>query len=145
MKKEVLIAIIIGFGLGLIITFGIWKANQSLREIGLRQTPTEPPLSNPQEQFPTPTSENALIITTPEDNSISNQENIAITGKTAPDANLAIVYNDGEKIIQADSSGLFSTQITLSGGVNQITVTSVDNDGNEYSQTINVVYSTSTI
>ena len=32
MKKEVLIAIIVGFSLGLIITFGIYRAQKSLSE-----------------------------------------------------------------------------------------------------------------
>ena len=39
MKKEILIAILIGFILGLIITFGIWTANKSLKDNQEEQPP----------------------------------------------------------------------------------------------------------
>lgn len=141
MRKEVLIAIIIGFGLGLVITFGIWTANRALKKAPSVPGPTE-------EVATTPTSapqEFSLMITSPEDESISDKEKIEVAGKTAPGVTVVILYQEGEKIIQADSQGNFSSEITLVGGANQIEITAYDQDGNEVSKTINVVYSTAEI
>jgi hypothetical protein len=140
-KKEVLIAIIIGFGLGLVITFGIWTANKALKKV----PPTPAP---PEEAVATPTpapEELSLIITSPEDESISAEEKIEVVGKTALQATVVILYQEGEKIIQADGEGNFSSEITLVGGSNQIEITAYDQDGNEVGKTINVVYSTAEI
>jgi hypothetical protein len=142
MKKEVLIAIAIGFVLGLIITVGIWTANRTLKNP--RPSPEgqiEQPVTSP-----TPTSsELPLTITSPEDNAIIDTEKIEISGKTAPDVTVLVLYEEGEKIIQADKEGEFSTEITLVGGGNEITVSAYDTEGNEDTQTLNLVFSTAEI
>jgi len=141
MKKEVLIAIIIGFGLGLVITFGIWTANRALKEAHPQQ---EAPLEV-KEVTPTPTPGLSLFITSPEDNSISNQEAIEVKGKTAPEAVVVILYQEGEKILEADENGNFKTEISLAGGSNEIKIAAYDQEGNEVSKTLMVVYSTAEI
>jgi len=147
MKKEVLLAIIIGFGLGLVITFGVWKANKALKEVAQKQ---ELPPSQVQEEekitSPTPfPTQLSLVITSPEDNSIINKEKINISGKTSSEATVVITYEEGEKVIQTDENGNFSTEITLVGGANEITVSAYDEDGNEVTKTLNLVYSTAEI
>lgn len=143
MKKEVLVAIIIGFGLGLVITFGIWTANKALKETGPKKEAT--PEQATEETIPTPTPTHIIVINSPEDNSISNKEKIEITGKTTPTATVAILYEGGEKIIEADSEGGFSVEISLIGGSNEITIVAYDPEGNEASKTLTVVYSTAEI
>lgn len=140
MRKEVLIAIIIGFGLGLVITFGIWTANKALREAAPTITvPTE----EVEEPTPAPTLE--LIITSPEENTISEEEIIEVAGQTIPNAIIAIIYPDGEKILEADEDGSFSTEISLIGGDNQIKISAFNEEGDEVSKTLTIVYSTATI
>ena len=140
MRKEVIIAILIGFGLGLIITFGIWTANKALKE-----TPSEG------EEAPSPAVEISpvpafsLIISQPEDNSISSEEEIAVSGSTMPEAVIVILYEEGEKILEADEDGNFETEITLMGGSNEVKVSAYDSEGSEASQTLTVVYSTAEI
>ena len=111
MKKEILIAILIGFVLGLVITFGIWTANKSLKE-GTTVNQTQETISN---TTPTLTQEQAMPLTiiSPEDNNLLNQEKVQIVGKTFPQATVAAVYPDGEKIIEADENGDFTLDITL--------------------------------
>ncbi|MGB9706837.1 MAG: Ig-like domain-containing protein [Microgenomates group bacterium] len=142
MRKEVLIAIIIGFTLGLIITFGVWQANKALKETAPKK---EAPPQITEEQLPTPTPQPLLVITSPEDNSISNKEKIDVSGKTFPQATVVIIYEEGEKIVEADGGGNFSAEINLVGGANEITISAFDKDGNEMSKTLNVVYSTAEI
>lgn len=141
MKKEVLIAIIIGFSIGLIIAFGLWTANKSLKKI---TPPKENSASQETPISPTPLL-SSLQINSPDKDFLSNQEKITVSGKTFADATIVIVYTEGEKIITADQDGQFSAEITLVGGVNEIKITAFYQDGNESSQIINGVYSTAEI
>lgn len=145
MKKEILIAIVIGFILGLVITFGIWIANKSLKESNTSQ-PQETVENN--NNTPTPAQTQGkmqLTIISPEDNNLVNQEKVQIVGKTSPSAEVAAAYPDGEKIIEADENGDFTIDITLVGGGNEITISAFDNQNNEISKTLNLVYSTAEI
>lgn len=143
MRKEVLIAIIIGFSLGLVITFGIWTANKAIK-----QTASNQEEETTQAEQPTPIPSPASIglqILSPEDNLLVNQEKINISGKVSVAGTIAILYENGEKIIDSDSSGNFSAEITLVGGENEIIVTAYDEAGNEISKSITVIYSTAQI
>lgn len=143
MKKEVLIAIIIGFALGLVITFGVWTANRAIKETAPQKE--QPGVKEVEVEEITPTPEISLTITTPENNTISNQEKIEVKGKTTPLAIVVIIYQEGEKILEADKEGNFETEITLSGGANEIKVSAHDQKGNEASQILTIVYSTAEI
>lgn len=140
MRKEVLIAIIIGFGLGLVITFGIWTANKALKETVPTTTPTEEV-----EVTPTPTPTLELVITSPENNTISEEEIIEVSGQTVPRAIIAITYPEGEKLLEADEDGSFSTEISLIGGDNLIEISAFNDEGDEATKTLTVVYSTADI
>lgn len=141
MRKEVLIAIIIGFGLGLVITFGIWTANKALKETAPATTaPTEEVEVTP---MPAPTLE--LVITSPENNTISEKEIVELSGQTAPRAIIAITYPEGEKLLEADEDGSFSTEISLIGGDNLIKISAFNDEGDETTKTLTVVYSTAEI
>lgn len=141
MKKEVLIAIIIGFSIGLVIAFGIWTANKSLKQI----TPEKESLTTQTGQLtPTPPVTN-LIINNPADDFLSNQEKITVSGKANPEAIVVIIYEEGEKILTADSEGIFSAEITLVGGANEIKISAFNSEGEETSKIINGVYSTTQI
>lgn len=142
MKKEVLIAIVIGFALGLVITFGIWTANQALKKPAVEEIP---PSEVETALTPTPMPEFSLLITSPEDNSISSKTSIEVNGQTIPSAIVVILYQEGEKILEADGNGNFSTEITLAGGENEITISAYDQEDNEISKTLTVVYSTAEI
>lgn len=142
MRKEVLIAIVIGFALGLVITFGIWTANRALK----KPVSQEPEPVAQQETTPTPlTQEFSLVIDSPENNSISTEEKIQVSGQTAGSAVVVILYPEGEKILEANQEGKFSTEIELAGGQNEIIVSAYDQEGNEIKQTLTVVYSTAEI
>lgn len=143
MKKEILIAIIIGFILGLIITFGIWTANKSLKngnqnkqETG-QVTPTPTPSLN-EEGI-------SLQITSPTNNDIISQEDITIEGQTKPQAIVAIIYQEGDQLIQADNQGNFSAEITLTGGANEIKISAYDDQNNSIEKSLDIIYSTAKI
>ena len=143
MRKEVLIAIIIGFSLGLVITFGIWTANKAIKQTAPNQQEESTQAEQPT-QIPTPASI-GLQILSPEDNSLVNQEKIIISGKASLAGTIIILYENGEKIIDSDSSGNFSAEIILISGENEIIVTAYDEAGNEISKSITIIYSTAQI
>jgi len=141
MKKEILIAIIIGFILGLVITFGIWTANKSLQENTQTQT-TEVNESQPiVETSPTEEGQISLIISSPENNTIVNQAKVEISGQTVAQATVIILFEEGEEVFQVDEKGEFSQEINLVGGANEIKITAFDAEGNETNKTLNLVYS----
>ncbi|MBI2008595.1 hypothetical protein HYS82_02985 [Candidatus Amesbacteria bacterium] len=149
MKKEVFLAVAIGFGLGLVITFGIWTANKSLKESQLtRPSPTPEPTSTPTSSIsPSPSSPVTvtLTVTSPEDESLVTKDTVTITGKTTANASVTIVSELGEQIISADSSGNFTADVELEGGYNNLTITAFDSAGNSNSQTITVTYTTAKV
>lgn len=145
MKKEILIAIIIGFILGLVITFGIWTANKSLQESSQTQTTG----TNESQPIVTETStaegQISLVISSPENNALVNQEKVEIVGQTAVQATVIILYEEGEEVFQADEKGEFTQEITLVGGANEIKITAFDEQGNEANKALNLVYSSAEI
>ncbi|TSC84108.1 MAG: polymorphic outer membrane protein [Microgenomates group bacterium Gr01-1014_16] len=155
MKKEVFLAIAIGFGLGLVITFGIWTANKSLKDAQLAQqttptatpAPTVVPSESRDEVGPTPSFPVTvtLTVTSPEDESLVNKDTVTITGKTAPGATVTILSEIGEVIVAPDNSGNFTADIKLEGGYNNITITAFDSTGNSNSQTLTITYTTAKV
>lgn len=141
MRKEVIIAIILGFALGLVITFGIWKANKALR----REAPEEIPVVEEVVPEPTPTPAFTLEIISPEDEGISAEDKITITGKTGPGSVVAVAYEKGEEIVEADSAGNFEVEVDLVSGINEIEITAFSLEGDEASASLNIVYSTAEI
>lgn len=150
MKKEVVLAITIGFILGLIITFGIWTAQNSLKQLPAGPTPT-PLLTSVTSDSdtaasPTPAGSAStgmtLSLSSPEDETLSNNNKVTVSGKTSAGAVVALIFETGEKIIQADNTGSFSTEIALEGGYNFISVTAYDAAGNTASDNVVVTYTT---
>ena len=145
MRKEVLVAIIIGFGLGLVITFGIWTANKALKNTSTDSVETPAPLEEEIETTPIPIPTLELLVTSPENNIISEKATIEVVGQTVAKAIISIIYPDGEKLLETDEDGNFSTEISLVGGDNQIKISAFSNEGDEVSKTLTVVYSTAKI
>lgn len=136
MRKEVLIAIGLGFALGLVITFGLWTANQAMR----RQRQAD--------QAPTPTpaetvSPISVSLDSPADGTVSTQDVITLAGTASESATIVIIAEEEEIILEADDQGRFETEVSLVAGENVIEVTAYDRAGNLASQVLTVVLSTS--
>jgi len=142
MRKEIVIAIGIGFILGLIITFGIYTANQALKaqkqSASIRRTDEIPPspLASPMTE---------LEITEPEDNLVVKKNKITVSGKTAPKATVAFLAEDYEELLLADEEGVFSGEVTLTSGANEIKIISLTKNNEKQEKIITVVYTTAKI
>lgn len=142
MKKEVILAIAIGFALGLVITFGIWTANKSLKGLPGRPTPTPQTV----EATPTTTTDNSaaisLTLSSPADEALVATPKIKVSGKTVAGATVVIIDEANQQIISPDAQGEFSADVSLIAGYNTIRITAYDASGNTTTQSVIVTYST---
>lgn len=135
MKKEIFLAVLVGLCLGLIITYGVYRARKSDVDLAHQATTAA--------STPTPTPEETLlVIHSPEDEIITDQETVSVAGTTTPQAFVVIFTNGEEQIIQADDSGNFSVEAKLETGSNIITVHSLDEDGKSTQSELTLIYTT---
>lgn len=141
MKKEVIIAILVGLVLGLIITFGIYTANQAVKK--QNQTTNLP--SNGAHPSPSPIAAGKLEITEPEDNLVVNQSKITVSGITEAKNAVAVLTEESEQLILADEEGVFSTEVVLVSGANEIKIITMDKNNQKQEKFLTIVYSTAKI
>ncbi len=143
MKKEVLLAIIIGISLGLLITFGLYIARKSIKESGQIVSPlvenNNGNTNSSQEIIP------SFSLLSPIDQSISKESKTSVVGSTTPLSWIIIITETGEKMIQADEKGSFATEVFLVSGENEIEVKTISDKGEIISKIITIVYSTAEI
>lgn len=143
MKKEVLLAILIGIGLGLLITFGLYTARKSIKQAGQIVSPLVENKNNnansSQEIVP------SFSLLSPIDQSISKEGKTSIVGSAAPSSWIIILTETGEKMVQADQKGSFSTEVFLVSGENEIEVKTISDKGDIVGKIVTVVYSTAEI
>ena len=136
MRKEVLIAIIIGIFIGTLFAFGVWRANSAL------SPSPQPDKNNSSEKVQNNEEIKSLVISKPQDNSVSIDEIVAIEGITSPRAMLIAVSNKNEKeIALANDHGEFSTNLTVHPGINNIDLTAFNDTNLIDNQKIQLVYS----
>lgn len=134
MKKEILLAVLIGLVFGLIITYGIYRATIAISSPPRNTSPTVTPspmeetLSNPN-----------LTIISPADETVLTERAVTIAGHTLHNSYVVIFVNDEENITTPDEEGNFSIQTTLESGSNIITVHALDEDGRVSKQELTVV------
>ena len=139
MKKEIVVAILLGLTLGLIVSVGVYRARKSLQS----QTTNQPiPSSSP---TPDTTGKGPLVIISPEDESIQSTKELKITGTTKPEALIVIMVNDTPFVTTADKSGNFSIQTELKTMANIIVVRAIDEDGNTTEEKRSVIYTTTAL
>jgi hypothetical protein len=115
MKKETIIAIVLGISLGIVVAgFLIFTSQKNDKPkvipvaVGSRITPTVVKQAIVNEGFE---------ITQPEQNSITNGKKITITGKAAKES-LIIMQSATQNIVFRNKAETFSQEITLTTGEN---------------------------
>ena len=137
MRKEIFFAILAGSLFGLIIAFGIWKANSSMKSNGS----TSETLPSEESSSPTPQPQIGLTLAKPEDADVVTESPITVSGATKPNAWVTISAESKDYVIKADMNGAFQQLVDLIGGANEIVITSFDESGNSNTQNLIVVLS----
>ena len=119
MRKEILFALITGIAFGLVIAFGIWRANYKRETQVQLETKIEEKKPETKERSP----QNGLTILKPEENEISTQDTIRIEGITEPETEIIISSEDGDYLTKSNKDGGFAQEIKLVGGFNEIVIT----------------------
>lgn len=140
MRKEVLLAILFGFIIGLVITFGVYTANKSLKK-----TQTTESFQVEVEGTIVPSPAPATItIYEPANEALVNEEKVTLKGKSFPKAVVAVVAEEEEYLLETNDQGLFQVEVSLIGGLNQIKITAVGPE-EEAEASLSLVFSTAKI
>lgn len=125
MKKEVLLAVLIGLTMGLLITYGIYRVQSAMN-----QPPVTDVLETATESAQTAPPPTVIALHSPLQGAVQTSHEVIITGTTIPDSNIVIFINNDETITKSDKSGSFTHNATLEDGTNIIRVHVIDSDGN---------------
>jgi len=140
MKKEVIIAIIIGFSLGLIITFGIRTAQNSLdNQKALAQKSDNTNSINQSAETIAPG--HSVLINSPQPDSVVASKELLISGSTTPNSMVSVLGANDFNSTLADDQGNFSTSVNLALGGNIIVVDSYSTIGEKSQMEVTVVHS----
>lgn len=133
MRKEILFAIFAGAIFGLIIAFGVWRANIALKPSTSTSTTTESP--------ETPTAEFGMTIAKPLNTQVLTEGTTFISGITKANAWVAISTEDEDYLLEADEEGSFEQEVDLVGGANEIIITAFDEEGASIEEKITIIFS----
>lgn len=143
MRKEILFAIGAGLIFGLIIAFGVWRANKDIKETSQTSpTPTADQKTTPKTQTANPVQEEMfLTLISPEDMDVYTQNPIIVSGKSRQDSWVTISTEEEDYTLKVNGQGDFSQEVELTPGINQLVVTAFDESGNWKSENLNLVFS----
>lgn len=130
MRKDFLVALLLGFGVGLTIAVSVLYAPKILS--------FRPSLSflsdlNKKEEIKAPTPiptqsvGNILTIESPKDGTITKGTSVKLKGKTDPNAKVIITTNQEDTIIDSNGNGSFETEIDILEGSNILYISSYKN------------------
>lgn len=139
MRKEILLAIIVGIAAGLGITYGLYTVRERLDSSETAETIEESRLVV---ASPTPSPLSSLTLQQPEQDLLTNEETVQVIGRTIPNSHVIILAQEAELITTADQDGDFAQTVPLEPGGNRLTITTITPDGAQESTVRNVVYST---
>ena len=133
MRKEVLLAIIAGSLLGLVVAFGIWRANIALSPQNKNSiSPTPTPSISPDFKITLAKPENYQVIT---------QDSTIISGLTQPNSLVVVSAEDSDYVEKSDNEGKIGINTDLVGGTNQIRVFALNEEGASAQANLLLVYS----
>lgn len=138
MKQERVILSFIMVIVGLLVAGVAFYIYQGTKTVPASKTTVLAPTPSP-----TPISASVYLnVENPIDESISDNKTIIISGKTTPDATVAIITNSDQKVIQPSGQGDFSTTVIISDGQNLIQIIAFGSDGQSATVKRTVTYST---
>lgn len=131
--------LIVGFFIGILTAFLLWGTYLyfSPSSVAPRDQNIYPVLG----KSVTARNPHTLSLSEPSDEILVNTDVVIVAGQTSPTATVVAVNGELYKMVQADAYGVFNLPIGVIEGINQITVTSFSDQGEEQSLFRTVVYS----
>jgi hypothetical protein len=140
MKKDIIIAVIVGFVLGVGSALLIVNL-PSLLTLLKRTAPSQLATINPTPTLPTVSNTSSLLtLESPAPESIATSKNIQITGKTAPGTILVLTTERDNSPYEASESGNFAFPLSLKEGANTAIITAYNESGEAETKTLTIYY-----
>ena len=147
MNKDAILATIIGFSIGLVVTTILLFGPTIVNSLGGFQFPklsSLSPTTSPVAPTESPTTlgvqQSSLTIDAPQTESITNSSELLVSGSANAGSAVTISGSVDDSISTASADGKFAGTITVTEGKNDILVTSVTNG--KYQSLIITVYYT---
>lgn len=139
MRKETIFLALIALVIGLLVAGGFFYAFQMIS-----RDPSGDTESIVLDPSPTPVSSNSdeLMVSEPDDESVTDNKSVTVSGKTIPGSTVIISSENDEQVATPAENGNFSVTTTISEGVNLIEIISILPDGKERQVIRTVTYST---
>ncbi|HBO10580.1 MAG: hypothetical protein UX38_C0033G0009 [Microgenomates group bacterium GW2011_GWC1_46_16] len=139
-RKETTLAIIIGLAIALLVTGGVLRARKALQKLNLSLSSITNKTGSTANS---PDSSTDLFLTLDTLNhTVTDETTINVSGKTLPNTYIAILGEKAEHLIVPNELGVFTQSVTLVKGANTIRITVYQEDGQNTSQDLTVVYTT---
>jgi hypothetical protein len=140
MKQEKIILSFIAVLIGLLVSGAAFYFYQSTKIIN-------PPKTNLSFHATTPTPKPKqqtifLNLNQPNDESVTDNKTVTVSGKTIPQATIAIITASDQQIVQPSSQGNFSSTVTIDDGENIIEVKAISPNGESKTIQKTITYST---
>ena len=142
MNKDALLATLIGFGIGLLITGLLLVGPNITKALPKVKLPTITFFQPKQKSTPAPTptpSQFSVTIESPLAETIENSTDVLVSGVTSPGSTVVIAGSVDDTAVVAQTDGKYAGKITLTEGKNDIIVTAY-RQTNQASQTVTVYY-----
>lgn len=136
MKKEMAIAVLIGFLLGLIITYGIYR----LRISHVKKMPTPTPTNQPNTS--STEDESILAIHNPENGTVQKEKSTTVTGAALPNSYIVLFVNDTDYLRKTDQQGNFTFEVPLQTGSNVLSLQLLQDDGKTVTKERTIIVTT---
>lgn len=148
MKSDTVLAILAGFGLGLIVAFGSVNFPSlvkngihfslpafSLPKLSLGNTQTNKTPS------PTPLSFQNFTISEPDSESLTNNKSVVLKGKAPANTLVLVNTNTDDFAVSANKDGAFTQELQVHEGMNEIFLTSFADANSQESKKLVIYYS----
>ena len=151
-NRDLLITIILGFVVGLIFAYGVWTAQQSLKnpqQIISPQPTTIPASESAQlnsDQPPTDTSTNQagekiFTISYPYQYLLTDNKKLTVKGRANQQASILLIAESGQQTAVPDQDNDFVLDVNLITGINNLAVFAVWPDGQTQRTDLQVILS----
>jgi hypothetical protein len=138
MRKEILLAIFVGITLGLMITFGIYQNRENSQSN--QNIASDELVSNQLASDSSDTQDSVLSISTPEDNLLTEQKSLIVSGTTSANSMVIIFVNNTEVVATSDAGGNFSKEVILDKGGNYLQIYALNENNQTVKKEKSVIY-----
>lgn len=135
---EIFLAVFIGILIGIASTSGFWYfKNKSLltvldkTRVETSNKPATPPANSPQL---------VLEVQTKDDSNIVNSAIYELTAKTGSGFQIILTHNGDDYVEKADGNGSYAKKLELIEGLNIVSITISDSNGNYLQKQVKLVY-----